>query len=71
LPTVIDLSTLNAVRFVEISAAMCVVLPAVLFGYVLLAAKARTLFTTPAAVRRLNRGAGVAMAGAAAVIATR
>jgi threonine/homoserine/homoserine lactone efflux protein len=71
LPTVIDLTTLDALRFVEISMAMCVVLPAVLFGYVLLAAKARTLFTTPKAVQRLNRGAGVAMAGAAAVIATR
>jgi len=71
LPTVIDLTTLNAVRFVEISAAMCFVLPAVLGSYALLAAKARTLFTTPKAVQRLNRSSGVAMAGAAVVVATR
>jgi threonine/homoserine/homoserine lactone efflux protein len=36
-----------------------------------LAAKARELFTTPSAVKKLNRSSGVAMAGAAALIATR
>lgn len=71
LPTVIDLQTLDALRFVEISAAMAVVLPAVLGTYAVLASRARTLFTTPRAVRRLNRGSGVAMAGAAVVVATR
>ena len=71
LPTVIDLASMNLVRFVEISAAMCVVLPAVLGAYAFLAARARELFTTPKAVRRLNRSSGVAMAGAAVVVATR
>lgn len=71
LPTVIDLAWLNALRFVEISAAIAIVLPAVLFTYVFLAARARELFTTPNAVRRLNRSSGVAMAGAAVVVATR
>jgi threonine/homoserine/homoserine lactone efflux protein len=71
LPTVIDLASMNAVRFVEISAAIIVVQPAVLFAYALLAARARELFTTPKAVRRLNRTSGVAMAGAAVVVATR
>jgi threonine/homoserine/homoserine lactone efflux protein len=50
---------------------MCVVQPAVLIVYSVLAAKARTWFTTPSAVRRLNRGSGVAMAGAAALVASR
>jgi threonine/homoserine/homoserine lactone efflux protein len=71
LPTVIDLGSLNAVRFVEISLAIAVVLPLVLGSYVFLAARARQLFTTPRAVRRLNRSSGVAMAGAAVVVATR
>jgi threonine/homoserine/homoserine lactone efflux protein len=71
LPTVIDLTSLNAVRFLEISAAMCVVLPGVLSAYALLATRARTLFTTPKSVRRLNRSSGAAMAGAAIVVATR
>jgi len=71
LPTVVDLASMNALRFVEISIAIAIVLPAVLFSYVFLAARARELFTTPKAVRRLNRSSGVAMAGAAVVIATR
>jgi threonine/homoserine/homoserine lactone efflux protein len=71
LPTVIDLASLNALRFAEISAAMVIVLPAVLFTYVFLAARARELFTTPKSVRRLNRGSGLAMASAAVVVATR
>ncbi|MDF3020334.1 MAG: lysine transporter LysE [Steroidobacteraceae bacterium] len=71
LPTVVNLATLNLVSIIEISLAMCIVQPAVLIVYALLAAKARTLFTTPSAVRRLNRSSGVAMAGAAMVVATR
>jgi threonine/homoserine/homoserine lactone efflux protein len=71
LPTVIDLASMNALRFIEISAAMTIVLPAVLGTYVLLAARARELFTTPHAVRRLNCSSGIAMAGAAVVVATR
>jgi threonine/homoserine/homoserine lactone efflux protein len=71
LPTVVDLTTLNAVSFLEISLAMCLVLPGVLAAYVLLASKARQLFTTPSAIRKLNRSSGVAMAGAAVVVATR
>jgi threonine/homoserine/homoserine lactone efflux protein len=71
LPTVVDLASMNLVRFLEISAAIVVVQPAVLVSYALLAARARKLFTTPKAVRRLNRSSGVAMAGAAVAIATR
>ena len=71
LPTVVDLASMNVVRFVEISLAIVIVMPGVLFTYVFLAARARELFTTPKAVRRLNRSSGVAMAGAAVVIATR
>ena len=71
LPTVVDLASLNAVRVIEISTAIAIILPAVLFSYVFLAARARQLFTTPRAVQRLNRSSGVAMAGAAVVIATR
>jgi len=71
LPTVVDLASLNLLRFVEISLAIAIVLPAVMFTYVFLAARAREMFTTPKAVRRLNRSSGVAMAGAAVVVATR
>ena len=71
LPTVIDLASMNTLRFLEISLAMAIVMPIVMFSYVFLAARAREFFTTPKAVRRLNRSSGVAMAGAAVVVATR
>jgi threonine/homoserine/homoserine lactone efflux protein len=71
LPTVVDLASMTALRFVEIALAMLIVMPIVLFSYVFLAARAREMFTTPKAVRRLNRSSGVAMAGAAVVVATR
>jgi threonine/homoserine/homoserine lactone efflux protein len=71
LPTVVDLGSMTAVRFVEISLAIVIVMPAVLLTYVFLAARAREMFTTPEAVRRLNRSSGVAMAGAAVIVATR
>jgi threonine/homoserine/homoserine lactone efflux protein len=71
LPTVIDLASMNTARFLEISAVIIVVQPTVLGAYALLAARARELFTTPKAIRRLNRSSGIAMAGAAVVVATR
>jgi threonine/homoserine/homoserine lactone efflux protein len=43
----------------------------VLTAYALAAARARRLFVSPQAVRLLNRGSGVVMAGAAVTIATR
>jgi threonine/homoserine/homoserine lactone efflux protein len=71
LPTVIDLASMTLLRFIEISLAIVVIMPAVMFSYVFLAARAREMFTTPRAVRRLNRSSGLAMAGAAVVVATR
>jgi threonine/homoserine/homoserine lactone efflux protein len=71
LPTVVDLTTMNVLTFIEITAAIVILQPIVLFSYVVLAARARRMFTTPRAVRRLNRSSGVAMAGAAVVVATR
>lgn len=71
LPTVVKLETLNVVGFLEIVATICMVLPLVLGVYVVAAARARRLFKSPRAVRNLNRGTGVAMAGAAVAVATR
>jgi threonine/homoserine/homoserine lactone efflux protein len=71
LPTVVDLGSMTLLSFIEISLAIILVQPAVLFTYVFLAARARQMFTTPKAVRRLNRSSGVAMAGAAVIVATR
>jgi len=71
LPTVVDLASMNPWSFLEISAAICILMPLILGAYAFLAARARELFTSAKAVRRLNRSSGAAMAGAAVVIATR
>ena len=68
LPTVVRLEDLTVTGFVEITAAICVVLPLVLGGYTLLATRARKLFRSERAVRRINRTSGAAMAGAAVAV---
>ena len=71
LPSVVDLGALTVAGFIELAVLIATILAAVLTGYGLAAARARRLFTTPRAMRRLNRGSGVVMAGAAIVVATR
>ncbi len=71
MPTVIDLTRLTVVDMVELAVIVAVVVSIVLTGYVLLAAHARRMFTSPRALQTVNRTAGLAMAGAAVVIVTR
>jgi threonine/homoserine/homoserine lactone efflux protein len=71
LPALIDLPSLTAMGIVEITGAIVVVFAAVFAAIVVLAAQVRRLFTSPRAVRIVNRTSGVAMAGAAAAIALR
>lgn len=71
LPTVVRLEDLTVGGFLEIVAVISVVLPLVLGGYVLLAARARRIFKSARAVRTMNRGTGAAMACAAVAVATR
>ena len=71
LPTVVRLEALTIAGFLEITAAICVVLPLVLGGYTVLATRARRLFRSERAVRRMNRASGAAMAGAAVAVVAR
>jgi threonine/homoserine/homoserine lactone efflux protein len=71
LPTVVQLERLTVMGFLEIVAVICLVLPAVLGGYAVLAARARRMFKSTKAVRRINRSTGAAMACAAVAVATR
>jgi threonine/homoserine/homoserine lactone efflux protein len=71
MPTVIDLTQLTFVDMAELAAIVALVVSVVLAGYVALAAQARRMFTSPRAIRTVNRTAGVAMAGAAATIVAR
>ncbi|MGH8176475.1 MAG: LysE family translocator [Steroidobacter sp.] len=71
LPTVVELERLTVMGFVEVVGAISLVLPLVLGGYVLLATRARRIFRSPTALRRMNRGTGAAMACAAVAVASR
>ncbi len=70
-PLIFDPTRLGLTGFVLASVVALAVL-AVVFGiYIGLAARARRLFTSPRALRLINRGSGTVMAGAAITIATR
>lgn len=71
LPNMIDLAHVRLLAFVELAAVIVAVLTLVFTGYVLLATRVRGLFTSPRAIRWLNRGSGTVMAGAAVAVATR
>lgn len=71
LPTVVRLEQLTLLGFLEIVLAISLVLPLTLGAYVVLADRARRIFKSATAVRRINRGTGAAMACAAVAVATR
>jgi len=71
LPTVIDLTKMNLSVFLQVAAAICIILSSVLTAYAIAAMRARRLFRSSRAVRWLNRGTGTVMAGAAVAVATR
>lgn len=71
LPAVVNLESLTAMGYVEIAAAIAVILPAILGTYVFMAARARAWFQSPRANQLLNRSSGTLMAAAAVAVATR
>lgn len=71
LPTILDLTQVTLLGYAELVAATLTVLGVVFAGYIGLAARARRLFTSPRAIRLLNRTTGAVMAGAAAAVASR
>ncbi|MEP7239647.1 MAG: LysE family translocator [Devosia sp.] len=72
LPTVVPLDRpITVVGVAELTVIVVVILLAIGGFYAALAAWARDLFTSPGAIRRMNRTAGVIMAGAAAFVVAR
>ena len=71
LPALIDTARVTVVGYAELVAVTLGVLAIVFTGYVVLASRARRLFTSPRALRLVDRGTGAVMAGAAAAIAAR
>lgn len=68
-PTIVDVTHLSVLSYLELVAIVFAVLGVVITSYVALAAHARTAFTKPAALKRLNRTAATLLAGAAAGLA--
>jgi threonine/homoserine/homoserine lactone efflux protein len=68
-PTVIDASGLGFTGYLALAAACFTVTPAVLIAYAGLAARVRGFVSSARARRRINKGAGLAMAGAGATVA--
>jgi threonine/homoserine/homoserine lactone efflux protein len=71
LPTLIDVPRVGWLGWAELVAVTLAVLAVVFGAWIGLAARARRLFTSPRALRRMHRGSAGAMAGAAAWVATR
>lgn len=71
LPTIIDLSSVGVVGWVELTATMAVVLVAIDLTWVLAASQARKLLRSKRAMKIANRVSAGTMAGAAAAIAAR
>ena len=65
-PTAIDLSRLTFAGYLELVGATLVLIPAVTMGYA--AARLKDLVASVKARRRINRGAGIVMAGAGIAI---
>lgn len=58
LPTLVRLEAVSTTDYLVLVATVCTVYGAVLTGYVVLAARARRAFTSPRAMRRVNRTTG-------------
>ena len=71
LPSLLDVARVTPLGYAELVAVTLGVLGLVFTGYVVLAARARRLFTSARAIRLVNRSTGAVMAGAAVAVATR
>lgn len=71
MPLVVDMKAVGPLVFAEMAVVIVLVFTPVLAATLLLAERARRVFTSETALRRLNRGTAAVMAGAAAAIAAR
>jgi threonine/homoserine/homoserine lactone efflux protein len=71
MPLVVDMKEITPLVFIELAVVIVLVITPVMSVALLAADRARRVFTSERALRRINRGTAAVMAGAAAVIATR
>jgi threonine/homoserine/homoserine lactone efflux protein len=67
-PTAIDLNRLTFLGYLELVGATLVLIPAITMGYAAAAARLKNLVASVKARRRINKGAGIVMAGAGIAI---
>ena len=67
-PTAIDLSKLTFLGYLELVGATLVLIPAITMGYAAAAAQLKKFVASVKARRRINKGAGLVMAGAGIAI---
>jgi threonine/homoserine/homoserine lactone efflux protein len=71
MPLVVDVRSIGPLVFAEMALVVVLVITPVLAGTLLLADRARRIFTSRKALKRINRGTAAIMAGAAVAIAAR
>lgn len=71
MPLAVDMRTMSPLVWAELAVVIVLVITPVMFGALWLANRARRVFTSERALRRINRGTATLMAGAAATIAAR
>lgn len=71
MPTVMDLTRITIADLSILALIVMLVVPAVMLPYIISAAQARSLFSKPDRIRRLNRTASLTMTGAAGYILVR
>lgn len=71
LPSIIEMTRVGWIGWLELSAVTLTVLAVVFGSYILLAARTRALFRSPRAMKLVNRFTGATMASAAAAVASR
>jgi threonine/homoserine/homoserine lactone efflux protein len=71
LPSLVDLARVTALGYAELVLVVLAVLGTVFSAYIVLAVRARRLFTSARSIRLINRTTGGVMAGAAIAIASR
>jgi threonine/homoserine/homoserine lactone efflux protein len=71
MPLAIDMKAMTPLVFAELALVVVLVISPVMLATLYLASRARRVFTSEKALKRINRGTAGIMAGAAAVIAVR
>lgn len=71
MPLVVDVRHVTLWSYLAMLAVMAPFVPLLTFGVLYLAKRARDIFQSATALRRINRGSAILMAGAAAIIAAK